>query len=215
VNDAAAKHANHPGIPKDLTLEQKAHWIVAKMVGRWRDGTSLVRYPHRPGTGWDGKQKAAPDNEFLFGAEDPQGQRCPFGAHIRRGNPRESLVPTSMEQLDITNRHRILRVGRGFTPEGSGDPDEKKPGLLFMCLNGDIERQFEFIQQTWAMALQFHGLENEVDPLLTRGKITGRMTVPTASGPLMLRDFKDCVRMRGGGYFFVPGRRALDWLCSS
>ena len=83
-----------------------------------------------------------------------------------------------------------------------------------MCLNGDIERQFEFIQQTWAMALQFHGLENEVDPLLTRGKTTGRMTVPTASGPLMLRDFKDCVRMRGGGYFFLPSIRALWYIAT-
>jgi deferrochelatase/peroxidase EfeB len=213
LKEAAAKLAKHPFMPK-LTPERAEHWISAKMVGRWRDGTSLVRYPQRPGTGWDGEYEAEPDNDFLFGAEDPQGQRCPFGAHIRRGNPRESQEPASMEQLDITNRHRILRIGRGFTAAGSGDPDVAKPGLLFMCLNGDIERQFEFIQQTWAMALQFHGLENEVDPILTRGKKTGRLTVPTAKGPLMLRDFKDCVRMRGGGYFFIPGRRALHYLCS-
>jgi deferrochelatase/peroxidase EfeB len=179
-----------------------------------------VRFPHRPGSGWkEGKRKRErevdPDNEFLFGKEDPQGQRCPFGAHIRRANPRESAVPDSMEQLSIVNRHRILRIGRGFKAEGSGDPVATKPGLLFMCLNGDIERQFEFIQQTWVMALQFHGLENEVDPILGRGgEKTGRLTIPTAEGPLLISGIKDFVKVRGGGYFFIPGRRALHYLCS-
>ena len=214
LDEAASEYVSHPGVPKGLTQSQVAHWIGAKMVGRWRDGTSLVRFPHRPGSGWNGERDVEPDNEFLFGAEDPQGQRCPFGAHIRRGNPRESMVPSSMEQLAIVNRHRVLRIGRGFEAAGSGDPNATNPGLLFMCLNGDIERQFEFIQQTWAMALQFHGLENEVDPILTRGGRTGRLTIPTPEGPLLLRGFKDFVRVRGGAYFFIPGKRALHYLCS-
>ena len=75
------------------------------------------------------------DNDFLFGEEDPQGLRCPFGAHIRRANPRESFEPGSQEQLAITNRHRILRVGRRYAP-GAG----RNPGLFFMCLNADLER---------------------------------------------------------------------------
>ena len=214
LEEAAAEYVGHPGVPKGLNQAQVAEWIGAKMVGRWRDGTSLVRFPHRPGSGWNGERDVEPDNEFLFGAEDPQGQRCPFGAHIRRGNPRESAVPASMEQLAIVNRHRVLRMGRGFEAAGSGDPQAKNPGLLFMCLNGDIERQFEFIQQTWVTALQFHGLENEVDPILGRGGLTGRMTIPTPDGPLLLRGIKDFVRVRGGAYFFIPGKRALQYLCS-
>ena len=58
-----------------------------------------------------------PDNDFLFGTEDPQGLRCPLGAHIRRANPRESFEPGSHEQIEITNRHRIIRVGRFYAPE--------------------------------------------------------------------------------------------------
>jgi deferrochelatase/peroxidase EfeB len=213
LTSSASLVGGKPGVPKGLNAKQVEEWIGAKMIGRWRDGTSLVRFPHRPGTGWHGEHDVEPDNEFLFGAEDPQGQRCPFGAHIRRANPRESMVPSSMEQLSIVNRHRILRMGRGFDAAGSGDPKAKNPGLLFMCLNGDLERQFEFIQQTWAMALQFHGLENEVDPILTRGGLTGRITIPTAEGPLLLKGFADFCRTRGGGYFFIPGRRALHYLC--
>src|SRR5262249_27674023 len=133
-------------------------WVAAKMVGRWKDGTSLVRNPHGPGSAGG----AVPDNDFVFGLEDADGLRCPFGAHIRRANPRESLDPSAPEGVEITNRHRILRVGRGYR---AGENREKR-GLMFMCLNADIERQFEFIQQTWVRAPSFHGLEKEVDPLV-------------------------------------------------
>lgn len=204
----------HPGAPPGLTKDQLKHWIGAKIVGRWKDGTSLVRFPHRPGTGWNNEYPhIEPDNDFLLGAEDPVGQRCPFGAHIRRANPRESFEPGSMEQLDIVNRHRILRTGRryeGYTP-AKGAPKEEG-GLMFMCFNADLDRQFEFIQQTWAMAPQFHGLENEVDAILGRGKTMGRLTIPTANGPLQVKGLADVVRVRGGGYFFVPSKSALDYL---
>src|SRR5690606_24186025 len=60
-------------------------WVRARMVGRWKDGSSLARNPAAPG----GK----PDKDFLFGAEGPQGDRCPYSAHIRRAFPRDSLSP--------------------------------------------------------------------------------------------------------------------------
>ena len=57
------------------------------------------------------------DNDFLFGTEDPEALRCPFGSHIRRANPRDSLDPGSQDQIDISNRHRVIRVGRPLDPE--------------------------------------------------------------------------------------------------
>lgn len=209
---SAETHADHPAVPPGLDGTLIEEWIGAKMVGRWRNGTSLVRYPHRPGKARDGDSDPRPDNEFLYGAEDPIGNRCPLGAHIRRTNPRESLSPGSPDELSIVNRHRILRVGRTFDAAGSGDPAAKNPGLLFMCLNADIERQFEFVQQTWAMSWQFHGLENEVDPILGRGGKMGRLTIPSPRGPLHLTGIQDFVRMRGGGYFFMPSRGAIRYL---
>ncbi|MCC2688914.1 MAG: cytochrome, partial [Rhizobiaceae bacterium] len=119
-------------------------WIAAKMVGRWQDGSSLVRNP-------EGRPGRPADNDFSFGAEDPQGHRCPLGAHIRRSNPRDSLGDDHETQIRIGKRHRILRVGRTYEkPAGHGRKPEK--GLLFMCLNADIERQYEFMQQTWVAA---------------------------------------------------------------
>ncbi|MFG1215254.1 hypothetical protein V5F72_10680 [Xanthobacter flavus] len=211
ANDAAARYADHPAVPKLLDRELLPEWIGAKMVGRWKDGSSLVRFPHRPAS-HGGAPQRSPDNEFLFGAEDPVGERCPLGAHIRRSNPRDSLAPGSSQELGIVNRHRIFRVGRGFDAKGAHDPEEKKPGLLFMCLNADIERQFEFIQQSWAIAWQFHELENEVDPITGRGGKLGRLTIPSPNGPLHLTNMKDWVRMRGGAYLFMPSRSALRFL---
>jgi len=157
---------------------------------------------------------AKPDNDFLFGAEDPQGLRCPFGAHIRRANPRESFEPGSQEQLAITNRHRILRVGRRYQ-----HADDQRPGLFFMCLNADLERQFEFIQQTWLQSPSFHGLMDERDPVVGSRPAGGPrpddgFSLPTREAPVRLKGMPEFVRVLGGGYFFVPGRSLLRYLAS-
>ncbi|MEN2786210.1 Dyp-type peroxidase [Sphingomonas qilianensis] len=149
-----------------------------------------------------------PDNDFLFGTEDPQGLRCPFGAHVRRANPRDSLSPGSMEQVEITNRHRTIRIGRGF-PAQAG----RNAGLMFMCLNGDIERQFEFIQQTWMGSTKFHGLDRESDVIAGNGKPDcNAFTIPVRTGPVALDPLPRFVTLRGGGYFFLPGRQLLNYL---
>jgi deferrochelatase/peroxidase EfeB len=185
-------------------------WIAAKMVGRWRkDGTSLVRYPTPPGT--PGRNTVEKDNDFLFGAEDPDGLRCPFGAHIRRANPRETFDPGSQVQIGITNRHRILRVGR---PYDGGYNGWAKPGLLFMCVNSDIEGQFEFLQQTWVLGRVFQGPQNESDPIVghcPHGRAQ-TMSIPTTAGSMRVAVLQDFVTVRGGDYFFLPGKKAVNFL---
>lgn len=208
-----AKAASLMGDPRTAHAGGVAlrEWIGAKMVGRWKDGSSLVRRSHPFVT-----PPERPDNDFLFGPEDSAGLRCPFGAHIRRANPRDTFSPGSREQLAITNRHRILRVGRRYEKQ-DGEPGAM-PGLLFMCLNADIERQFEFIQQTWLLGPSFNGLENEVDPLVaprcTAGgtPVPGKLTIPTPDGPVRLDGLAQFMTVRGGGYFFLPGRKAIRFL---
>jgi hypothetical protein len=36
--------------------------------------------------------------------------------------------------------------------------------------------------------------------------------IPTVNGPLCLKGMKDFVKVRGGGYFFMPGKRATRFL---
>jgi deferrochelatase/peroxidase EfeB len=195
-----------PGINRAWIRE----WIAAKMVGRWReDGSSLVRHPSPPGT--PGRITVEKDNDFLFGVEDPDGLRCPFGAHIRRANPRDTFEPGSQVQIGITNRHRILRVGRKYH---GGDNGCENPGLLFMCVNSDIEGQFEFLQQTYVLGSDFHGLQNENDPICGHHVNTPQqtMSIPTTSGSMRIAIMRDFVTMRGGGYFFLPSKEAVVFL---
>jgi deferrochelatase/peroxidase EfeB len=82
------------------------------------------------------------------------------------------------------------------------------PGLLFMCLNTDLERQFEFVQQTWLLNPSFAALFDERDPLLGPA---GPFTIPT--DPLRLRPPIDTfIRFIGGEYFFLPSLPALTYL---
>jgi len=230
AREAAERHKADPRWPQGLRIPGE-EWIKAKMVGRWKDGTSLVRHPDVPGN-WRDKTKdeaapapalktVKPDNDYLFGTEDPGGLRCPFGAHVRRTNPRDSLEPGSEKRIQISNRHRILRVGRAYGEVGQGGAAARAKGLLFMCLNADIERQFEFVQQMWLMGPSFHSLEHEVDPTVGHGGAIADkageprcFTIPTVGGPLRLKGLKDFVTMKGGEYFFLPSRRALHYLAA-
>ena len=202
-------------------------FVGAKLVGRWPNGSPLVRYPYDPDARPESPlQRAAsnppggggvipsaqasgsakPENDFLYGTEDPQALRCPYGAHIRRANPRDSLNPGSQDQINISNRHRILRVGRSYT-------DGNERGLMFMCLNGDIERQFEFVQQTWLGSPTFHGLSCEQDALLGSGAAAcNGFTVPSHDGPIRLAGLPQFVSVKGGGYFFLPSLSLVRYL---
>ncbi|MVA98435.1 cytochrome P450 [Nitratireductor sp. CAU 1489] len=181
-------------------------WVGAKMLGRWKDGTSLIGHPE-----WRAGQE--PDNDFLFASDDAQGRQCPFGAHIRRSNPRDSLGAKPETQIQISKRHRILRIGRTYARQAKGGKKAEK-GMVFMCLNADIERQFAFVQQTWVNNRGFESLRGEADPLVGNVAGEGCFTVAGPEGPLRLKGLSAFVTLRGGGYFFVPSRRALRYLRS-
>lgn len=181
-------------------------WVAAKMLGRWPDGTSLVRNP-------DGRPGRAADNDFAFGIEDPQGHHCPLGAHVRRSNPRDSLGEDRETQIKIGKRHRIIRVGRSYEKPGKKGGKAEK-GLLFMCLNADIERQYEFIQQTWVSSTSFQGLVGEKDPTIGSHDGAGRFTIPSWEKVTVLKGIPQFTTTRGGGYFFMPSRSALRFLIS-
>jgi Dyp-type peroxidase family len=173
--------------------EARMEWLAAKIVGRWRDGTPLVRSPLGP----DGNGAARDAlNDFTYGG-DPEGLRCPLGAHIRRTNPRDSLDP----EWRFTNRHRIIRRGMPYAANGGGE----QPGLVFVCFQASIERQFEFVQSEWIGDGNAFGLGS--DPDFIAGPPAGKMTIQGA--PPRFVPMRRFLTTRGGGYFFVPGMAAL------
>jgi deferrochelatase/peroxidase EfeB len=182
--------------------------LAAKIVGRWPGGAPLVLSP-------DADDPAlAKANDFEYHSVDPHGLRCPLGAHIRRANPRDSLPPKpgTDASLDVNKRHRILRRGR----EQAGSPANGRAnakGLHFICLNANIARQFEFIQGTWLNNPKFNGFHDDPDPLVsTRPDRTFRM--PGAPVRTRVTGLPAFVRVEAGGYFFLPGIRALRYLAA-
>ncbi len=121
----------------------------------------------------------------------------------RRADQKQTL-------LDAANNHRILRRGRKYGSTISVPPKEDgvDRGLLFICLNTDIARQFEFVQQTWLLNPNFATLYDETDPLIgPKGKMTIR------EQPLRrIVDVETFIRMAGGDYFFLPSIPALKYL---
>ena len=156
-----------------------------------------------------------PENAFGYAATDLHGHGCPVGAHVRRANPRDGLAkdPASAQTLlDAANNHRILRRGRKYGPPPTDrhTDDGAERGLLFICLNADIARQFEFVQQTWILNRNFATLYDETDPLVGP---KGGFTI--GEQPLRrIVDVETFIQSAGGEYFFLPSLPALKYLAS-
>ena len=182
--------------------------LASKMMGRWPNGAPITKYPDKdPGN-------IGSVNDFGYATSDADGSKCPFGAHIRRTNPRDSFEDSNEKiSLKLSNRHRIIRRARLYGEPIIGSPVDHSPkgvvGLLFNCFNADISRQFEFIQYTWANLKKTKELYNDPDPIigvkespaeneLQNFTIQGHPVNQTVSG---LQRF---VTVRGGAYLFFP-----------
>jgi deferrochelatase/peroxidase EfeB len=225
----------------------EAEKLAAAMVGRKRAGDSLVPIQKHSIPGIGPQPDEVRLNQFTFD-QDASGARCPFGAHVRRANPRNTDFPGRESGLvrlvaalglrrkefrdDLMSAvrfHRILRRGREYGPGLSptdalrpAPPDDRERGLHFICLNANIARQFEFLQNAWIMSTKFSGLTGESDPLLGNREaipgcpVTDSFIVPEDGGlRRQVTGVPQFVTVRGGAYFFLPGLRALRYLAGA
>lgn len=203
---AADKINAHNPAAKPVT----ADWLAERVIGRNIDGHLLC-----PSGLLAADEFNSPQNAFGFKKIDPDGHGCPLGSHVRRANPRDGQakdLAAAQTLLDSSNNHRILRRGRkyGTTIKERDQDDKAERGLLFICLNTDIARQFEFIQQRWLLNRNFATLFDEVDPLIGP---KGPFTINEA--PLRrIVDIETFVQCAGGEYFFLPSIPALTYLAS-
>jgi len=191
--------------------------LASKMVGRWPNGAPLVRAPREETAGLE------QFDAFGYAEPDPDGHACPFGAHIRRANPRDALVPGERQSVQIVKTHRLIRRGRSYG-EPIHEPLEPslflpkldalassvtgERGLHFLCFNTSIHRQFEFVQQTWINSPKFMGQHDGSDPI-TSPFDGGAFEMPGLPARRRVTDMRTFIRIRGGAYFFMPGLRAL------
>ena len=124
--------------------------------------------------------------------------------------------------------HRVLRRGREYGPglppyeaDEPPPPNDPERGLHFICLNANISRQFEFLQNAWMNSSKFSGLTGESDPLLGNRAtipgcpVTSDFTEPRENGiPRHVTGLAQFVTLRGGAYFFLPSLRALRYFAA-
>jgi Dyp-type peroxidase family len=212
--DVAAFWQNMEAASKGLRDEAgnpaTAKWLAEKALGRTQNGYMLQvgsnasASPVPPGQ--------TPPNDMTFFKFDREGYGCPLTSHVRRANPRDGLAPDKNDvdlMIQATNRHRIIRRGRTY-----GDPidnpmvdDGNDRGLLFQCLNSEIDRQFEFIQHTWLLNKMFGGAYDQTDPMIGPKCPFSIPSLPVRQQPLL----ETYITAQGGGYFFMPSRRALQF----
>lgn len=181
------------------SMHETGNGLAEAMLGRkLDDGAPLAPLTRTaiPGVGtMRNESKRRQDvqlNQFTY-ESDPDGTGCPIGAHIRRGNPRNTDLPgnpsgvlsqaihmlgfgqTNLHEdlVSSVRFHRVLRRGREYGPGLSpgeavqpAPPSDPERGLHFLALNANIERQFEFVQNAWMARTKFGGLTEESDPLL-------------------------------------------------
>src|SRR5206468_3909924 len=188
--------------------------LAAKIVGRWRDGTPLELSPDAPDPAIVADEER--NNASRYG-DDPDGLRCPIGAHVRRVNPRDSLPFDGA----LVNRHRLIRRGLPYGPPlPAGAPDDGKDrGVIFITLQASISRQFEFVQSQWLGAGNTFGLGDDQDLLLgpqdqKDAAVTKKMTVP-GDPPFFIGPLERVVTVKGGEYFFVPGINGLQFIAAA
>ena len=214
------------------------------MVGRTKHGDPLVPIEQKEIPGIDFLKKN-PKNKFTFRWR-PAGVRCPFrGTHTAHVNPRNTDFPgrpsgssakliTMLgfgpkgfrdDLMSLVRYHRILRRGREYSFVLSAakalaleEPDDQECGLHFICLNANILRQFEFLQNAWIASTKFSGLTGEAircSATVSRIRdcpVTSDFNMPQHGGlRRRVSGLPRFVTVRGGAYFFLPSIRALRY----
>jgi len=189
--------------------------LAAKFIGRWRDGTPIEISPDNPNPAI--AKDPSRNTDFTYGG-DAEGARCPIGAHVRRVHPRDAFGFSGQ----LINRRRITRRGLPygrFVPEGEPVTDKEERGVIFMALNANLSRQFEFVQQQWVQYGNDSHLGNDKDVLVGNhgghGKFVVQGDASPGNPPFICSNLPDFVELRGGDYFFLPSITALGMIAMS
>jgi deferrochelatase/peroxidase EfeB len=189
--------------------------VAANMCGRWRNGVPLALSPDTP-------NPSTPVSKTNFDYDS--GSRCPYGAHIRRCNPRGAQIV----QRVANHSRRLVRRGMPYgpayvhdpavhDPSKPRDPKEPKRGLLGNFIGANLGAQFEAMSCDWLnLGLQDPRVTGSNDPLLgANDPVTGWFDLPLPSGePIRLRALPRFVTTRGGAYTFLPSLSAIGYLGS-
>ncbi len=180
--------------------------VAANLCGRWRDGTPLAL------------SADTPDPSVNQAKFDYDGNsRCPYGAHIRRSNPRGGQIV----QRVANNSRRLVRrgvpYGPAYEPANPRNGEEPERGLLGNFIGASLGAQFEAMSCDWLnLGLQDPRITGSNDPITgTNDPATSWFDLPLKSGgTIRLRGLPEFVSTRGGAYTFLPSLSAIRYLGS-
>ena len=185
--------------------------VAANMCGRWRrNGTPLALSPDTPNP-----SPAVDLAKFDYVGDS----RCPYGAHIRRCNPRGGHIV----QRVANNSRRLVRrgvpYGPSYDPAQPRDPNqaEQERGLLGNFIGASLGAQFEAMSCDWLnLGLQDPRITGSNDPIAgTNDPLSSWFDLPLKSGnTIRLRGLPRFVQTRGGAYTFLPSLEAIRFLGS-
>ncbi len=193
------------------TILEIDRFIKRRLLGRDVDGT--------PWPSWLAPSTIDPtaQNNFNFD-RDPSGRTCPFSAHVRKMNPRGTTGDLDQEQRRTLTRRGIPY---GSPLQDRSQQDDGSRGLLFLCMQGSIREQFEFVQKNWANArsVDLHAWPTPGGDSLIAQRPRDRESFYTEDRHRKISetieldfDFYDLVTLRGSEYLFAPSLPGLDVL---
>ncbi|UGX98115.1 hypothetical protein G6321_00024525 [Bradyrhizobium barranii subsp. barranii] len=205
--------ANAPQAAPHVGPELAEEWIAAKMMGRWRHGSPLSRFPDAP--------PSTPQLNDAFGyGDDPDGVKCPLGAHIRIVNCRDHPLKFANQIRFPKGPPRVIRRGFSYGPHLEGTEDDGKDrGIVGLFYFARINEQFYTILR-WMHQTDFadaymhlpNGANaqdaltgNRADP-----KAETRFQVPLAGDGSMTFQMKQFIRYKGVAVLFAPSLKALN-----
>ena len=183
--------------------------VAANICGRWRpSGTPLALSPDTPNP-----LPAVRMNDFDYDRASP----CPYGAHIRRCNPRGGQIVQRM----ANNGRRLVRrgvpYGPLYDPKNPLNPEPER-GLLGNFIGASLGAQFEAMSCDWLnLGLQDPRITGSNDPMVgANDPNTSWFDLPLRSGgrTIRLRRLPRFVKTRGGAYTFLPSLEAIRFLGS-
>ncbi|MDH4393454.1 MAG: hypothetical protein QE285_18780 [Aquabacterium sp.] len=226
LRQAVDKVAGTPGLGRAA--------VLAKMMGRWPVGHALAGLPLVDAP-------AGQPNDFDY-SQDQDGAQCPFSAHIRLANPRETLQtqPVSPAVLASIPGARPPRIVRRSMPYGPAAPawpaakpatgpatpaadDGADRGLVFMAYNASIAEQFEVVQRWLAGGNSSGMVSAHADPFLGVSQPGRQRHFRFVQGQDVVRMALDgsealdaeptpIVKLQWGFYLFTPATSGLAWL---
>jgi deferrochelatase/peroxidase EfeB len=210
LKDAKANELLPPGTEASIGEGLSRHAalrevVAANMCGRWRNGVPMALSPDTP-------NPSAPVDMTNF--DYPSDTRCPYGAHIRRSNPRGGQIV----QRVANNSRRLIRRGLPYGPAyDPAKPDSIERGLLGNFIGANLGAQFEATMCDWLnLGLQDPRVTGSNDALTgANDPATSWFDIPLKSGAtIRLRGLPRFVWTRGGAYTFLPSIPAIKYLAA-